>query len=157
SILAQDWPLLEVIVVDNESDDNTREILSRYEDRVRIVLNVKNNGFAAGQNQAIRMTRGEWVLVLNPDVLLEPRFISCLMDAAAQDPTVGTVCGKLLRALPDLTIPQKPQMDSAGMHFTPTMRHFDRGMHQPDAPQYDRPAYVFGATGAGAFYRREMI
>src|ERR1051325_5278192 len=74
SILAQDWPSLEVIVVDNESDDNTREILGRYRDRIRIAWNEKNNGFAAGQNQAIRMTRGEWVLVLNPDVLLDPRF-----------------------------------------------------------------------------------
>ena len=157
SVLAQDWPALEVIVVDNDSRDATCGILARYQDRVRVVLNSENKGFAAGQNQAIREARGAWILALNPDVLLRPDFISCLMETAAQDAGVGTVCGKLRRALPDLGIPDSPEMDSAGIYFTPTFRHFDRGMHQPDEGQYDAPAYVFGATGAAALYRREMI
>jgi GT2 family glycosyltransferase len=157
SVLAQDWPLLQVILVDNDSRDGTRSILSRYQDRIRVTLNAKNNGFAGGQNQAIRQSRGEWILALNPDVLLTPNFVSCLMEAANQDPAVGTVCGKLLRALPDLQIPTTAELDSTGMCFTPTFRHLDRGMHQPDSPQYSHAAYVFGATGAAAFYRRKMI
>jgi GT2 family glycosyltransferase len=156
SLLDQDWPSLEIIVVDNDSHDGTRAILEAYGDRLRVEWNAVNNGFAAGQNQAIGKARGEWVLALNPDVLLTPGFVSRMMEAT-QDPGVGTVCGKLLRALPNLDIPAEPQMDSAGMYFTPTLRHFDRGMHQPDSPEYDQPAYVFGATGAGALYRRKMI
>jgi GT2 family glycosyltransferase len=157
AVLAQDWPSLEIIVVDNDSRDETRAILEQYRDRMQVTCNPENRGFAAGQNQALRDARGEWVLALNPDVLLTPVFVSRMMEAASQDSSVGTVCGKLLRALPNLDLPAAPQMDSAGMYFTPTFRHFDRGMHQADSPDYDLPAYVFGATGAAALYRRKMI
>jgi GT2 family glycosyltransferase len=158
SVLAQDWPALEVIVVDNDSRDATRQILAGYASgRVRVAYNGVNRGFAAGQNQALLQARGEWLLVLNPDVLLTPTFVSALMETARTDADLGTICGKLRRALPDLEIPAQAQMDSAGMYFTPTLRHFDRGMHEPDRGAYEQPAYVFGATGAAALYRRRMV
>ncbi|OFW40024.1 MAG: glycosyl transferase family 2 [Acidobacteria bacterium RIFCSPLOWO2_12_FULL_60_22] len=157
SILAQDWPSLEVIVVDNASTDQTRSLLDGCKDRTRVILNSENRGFAAAQNQAIGQTRGDWVLVLNPDVWLAPNFISGLVRGGGLDPTVGTVCGKLLRALPGLEFPPQRQLDSAGIYFTPTFRHFDRGLHRPDSAEYDQPAYVFGATAAAALYRRQMI
>ncbi|MBI4465100.1 MAG: glycosyltransferase family 2 protein, partial [Acidobacteria bacterium] len=157
SVLGQDWPSLEVIVVDNASQDETRSVLARYSDRVQVLLNSENRGFAAAQNQAIRQTRGNWVLVLNPDVWLQPDFVSCLVRAGGLDPAVGTVCGKLFRAFPDSGSRNGKQLDSAGIYFTPTFRHFDRGWRRLDGGEYSRPAYVFGATGAAALYRREMI
>ncbi|HEY7680809.1 MAG TPA: glycosyltransferase family 2 protein [Terriglobia bacterium] len=157
SVLAQTWPSLEVIVVDNDSRDQTRAILARYQGRCEVIWNSENRGFAGGQNQAFRRARGEWILALNPDVLLTPDFVSSLVEAGSLDPTVGTVCGKLLRALPGLEIPTEPRLDSAGIYFTPTFRHFDRGANEPDGPAYNAPAYVFGATGAAALYRRTMV
>jgi GT2 family glycosyltransferase len=71
--------------------------------------------------------------------------------------TVGTVCGKLLSINSDLKLPADPVIDSAGIYFTPSMRHFDRGWHEPDDSRYDRMEYVFGASAAAALYRREMI
>jgi len=157
SIFAQDWPSLEVVVVDNNSRDRTPEILSAYQGRARIILNKENRGFAAAQNQAIRRAGGDWVLVLNPDVVLAPDFISTLVQGGMMDPDIGTVCGKLYRALPNLDIPPSPRLDSAGIYFTPTFRHLDRGMHEQDREDYSRPAFVFGATAAAALYRRSMI
>lgn len=157
SVLAQDWPEREVFVVDNASQDRTRSLLAGYQDRIQIVHNAENRGFSAAQNQALRQTKGDWVLVLNPDALLAPDFISRLVQAGSLDPRVGTVCGKLLRALPGLEIPTEPQVDSAGIYFTPTFRHFDRGFRRPDGDEYNQPAYVFGATAAAALYRRKMI
>jgi GT2 family glycosyltransferase len=157
SVLTQDWPRLEVIVIDNASQDNTRDVLESYGQKIRVIFNKQNRGFCGGQNQGISRAEGEWVLVLNPDTVLTPSFVSRLISAGAQDPNSGTVCGKLLRAGPDLSIPAQPEVDSAGIYFTPTFRHFDRGTHEPDGPEYSQPAYVFGATGAAAFYRKSMI
>jgi len=157
SVLAQDLPSLEIIVVDNASQDRTRALLAAYGDRIRVIPNSENRGFAAAQNQAIRQSKGAWVLALNPDVLLAPNFVSSLVRGGTLDERIGTVCGKLLRALPDLEIPAERQLDSAGIFFTPTFRHFDRGFHRLDGEEYSQPAYVFGATAAAALYRRSMI
>src|SRR5580692_5075306 len=96
SVLAQHYANKEIIVIDNASSDGTVDILEQFEDRCQIIYNDENIGFAAAQNQAIRISTGDWVLTLNPDVLLLPNFIQALVDAGQFDSRVGTVCGKLL-------------------------------------------------------------
>ncbi|MGH9638833.1 MAG: glycosyltransferase family 2 protein, partial [Bryobacteraceae bacterium] len=155
--LTQDYPALEIIAIDNNSSDGTQAVLEEFASRVRVVYNRENIGFAAGQNQAIALSRGEWVLTLNPDVRLTPDFVSKMVMAGASDPEAGSVAGKLLAMGSDFEIPKQPIFDSAGIYFTPDMRHFDRGSHVPDDGRYDRPEYVFGVTGAAALYRRRMI
>jgi GT2 family glycosyltransferase len=157
AVFAQEYRPLEVVLVDNGSSDGTRELLRRFEHRAVILANAKNVGFAAGQNQAIRASRGDWVLTLNPDVRLAPGFISRLLAAADLDDGAGVLCGKLLRAAPDLGVPAEPRIDSAGICFTADLRHFDRGWNHPDNGHFAQLEYVFGATGAAALYRREMI
>ena len=132
SIFEQNYFPLEVVVVDNASLDGTRGVLARNEHRIRVSYNNSNIGFAAAQNQAIARSTSDWVLVLNPDVVLRPGFIQQLMDAAQIDSQVGTVCGRLLGIGPDLKIPKAPVIDSTGLYFTPAMRHFDRGWREPD-------------------------
>src|SRR5208282_4209492 len=94
SVLEQKYPNMEVVIVDNASTDGTVDILEQFADLCQIHYNDENIGFAAAQNQAIGLTNGEWVLTLNPDVLLLKNFIQALVDAGQTDPKVGTVCGK---------------------------------------------------------------
>jgi len=157
SVLDQRYPGLEVIVVDNASTDGTTDILERFEDSCTIVYNEENIGFAAAQNQAIGISSGEWVLTLNPDVMLLPNFVETLMQGADLDPNVGTLCGKLLMMDASFEIPDQRVVDSTGMYFTPMQRHFDRGCLETDNGHYLKPEYVFGATAAAACYRRRMI
>src|SRR3954452_17206074 len=96
SVLDQRYPNKEVIVVDNASTDGTVDILEQFEDRCKVYYNDDNFGFAAAQNQAIRLSNGNWVLTLNPDVLLLPNFIQALVYAGQLDGKIGSVCGKLL-------------------------------------------------------------
>lgn len=153
----QDYPRVEIIVVDNASRDDTPQILREYEQRVRIIRNAKNVGFAAAQNQAIALTNAEWILTLNPDVRVSSKFIGGLVAAGIADPTVGSVCGKLLAMSPDFEMYREPLLDSTGLYFTANLRHLDRGSRVPDTGQYEQFEYVFGATGAAALYRRQMI
>jgi GT2 family glycosyltransferase len=148
---------VQVIVVDNASNDGTVDILETFEDRCHIIYNQQNVGFAAAQNQAIAMSAGTWVLTLNPDVLLMPGFIAALVEAGSADPKIGTVCGKLLSFKSNFEIPDEPKIDSTGIYFSPTLRHFDRGSQEVDRGQYAQDEFVFGATAAAALYRREMI
>jgi GT2 family glycosyltransferase len=157
ALLAQEGVRLDVVVVDNASADATCQILAGYRGRVRLIRNPNNLGFAAAQNQAIRATRGRWVLTLNPDVLMEPGFLGNLVEAGLRDPGTGAVCGKLLSIGHGFEPLPERRIDSAGIYFTPAMRHFDRGWHEPDGPAFDQAEYVFGACAAAALYRRRMI
>jgi len=157
SVLAQKYTLKEVIVIDNSSTDGTADILEQFEDRCQIVYNCENIGFAAAQNQAIGLASGEWVLTLNPDVLLLPDFIQALVTAGQMDEKVGSVCGKLLQITANFDIPAKAVVDSTGIYFNPMLRHLDRGSQEVDNGHYLHYEYVFGATAAAALYRREMI
>lgn len=64
----------EVIVVDNASTDKTHAILSEYGDRVTSILNDENKGFSYACNQGIRASRGEYIILLNPDTIVTPMW-----------------------------------------------------------------------------------
>lgn len=157
SIDHQTYREIEVVIVDNASTDATRKILESRANAWRVFYNDENVGFAAGQNQAIRAARGDWLLCLNPDVLLADDFIARLLDAVSLHAEAGAVCGKLLRWSPDCEKERTDIIDSTGIYFTRNMRHLDRGAEEVDRGQYDRAQWVFGATGAAAMYRRPFI
>ena len=157
SVLDQNHPLKEIIIIDNNSTDGTIDILEPFEDRCRIIYNEENIGFAAAQNQAIAASTAEWILTLNPDVLLLQGFIEALVAAGNVEPSVGTVCGKLLTMSSTFDFPEEPLVDSTGIYFTPNLRHLDRGSLEVDNGHFRNYEYVFGATAAAALYRREMI
>ena len=157
TVFGQTHRPIEVVVVDNASTDGSLDVLVRFGGRIRLIRNDRNAGFAAAQNQAIRASASDWVLALNPDAALLPGFVSELVEGGQIDRTVGTVCGRLLSMGRNLQPLETPLIDSAGIYFTPSMRHFDRGWHEPDDGRFREMEYVFGASGAAALYRREMI
>jgi GT2 family glycosyltransferase len=157
AILRQEGVPIEIVVVDNGSTDGTAAVLRQFRGRVRVIGCSRNVGFAEGQNRAIRATSAEWVLTLNPDVLLRPGFIRALVDAGQANPDAGTVCGKLLSIGPGFKPLDEVRIDSTGICFTPALRHFDRGWGEPDRGGYGNLEYVFGASAAAALYRRSMI
>lgn len=156
-VLDQDYPRFHVIVIDNASSDGTPSLLRSFEDRVRVIYNSTNIGFAAGQNQAIKLSNADWILTLNPDVRLNRDFLTMMVAAGVAESNIGSVSGKLLAMGPDFAAPANPIIDSTGIHFTANFRHFDRGSKQPDTGAYEQCEYVFGVTGAAALYRRRMI
>jgi GT2 family glycosyltransferase len=70
SIIEQTKASFEVIVVDNASSDGSQAMLETEFPGVRTILNSANRGFAAGNNQGIKVARGRYVLLLNPDTLI---------------------------------------------------------------------------------------
>ena len=69
---------LEVIVVDNNSVDNSVDMLKKFP-YVKLILNKINSGFSKANNQAIKIAKGEYILLLNPDtVVQEDTLIECV-------------------------------------------------------------------------------
>jgi GT2 family glycosyltransferase len=157
AVLRQQGVRLEIVVVDNASTDGTAAALGGFRGRLRVIRCDRNLGFAEAQNRAIRATAADWVLTLNPDVLLRPGFIRALVEAGQADPEAGAVCGKLLSIGPGFVPLDEARIDSTGICFSPALRHFDRGWGEPDRGAYANPEYVFGASAAAALYRRAMI
>ena len=96
AVLAQKDVQTTVVVVDNASADGTGAILKEFGSRIHVIWNRSNVGFAEAQNQGIRSSGAEWVLTLNPDLLMEEDFLRHLVDAGELDRGAGAVCGKLL-------------------------------------------------------------
>ena len=157
ALFLQEYQPLEIIIVDNASTDATRQLLESYEPRCQVLANTTNVGFCAGQNQAMRAASGDWLLCLNPDVILQTDFVNQLLLASALDVRAGTMCGKLLRWNRGAERQKSNILDSTGMYFRRNLRHLDRGAEEEDQGQYSHVEYVFGATGAAALYRRAMV
>ncbi|WP_220464030.1 glycosyltransferase family 2 protein [Adhaeribacter radiodurans] len=86
----------EVFVVDNNSVDNSVSMLQRRFPEVKLIENKKNLGFSKANNQALRQATGEYVLLLNPDTVVEEdTFIKCccFMD---EHPEAGGLGVKML-------------------------------------------------------------
>ncbi len=85
SVLAQDYPNLEVIVVDDGSTDNTQDLLIKYKDRIRVVYQ-KNSGVSAARNIGIKNANGEYIALLDSDDLWCKKKISSQIDFFRNNP-----------------------------------------------------------------------
>jgi GT2 family glycosyltransferase len=154
SLLRQTSSPAEIFIYDNASVDGTREILDRFKNRATIFYSSENRGFCGGHNVAISRTRGDFVLLVNPDVVLREDYIENAGRRMVQDRKIGTVCGLLLQNGFDL---KSCLIDGAGLTKARSGRFLLR-YHGASASGLDlRSEGVFGCDGALPFYRREMI
>jgi GT2 family glycosyltransferase len=89
---------IEVIVIDNDSHDDTARAVSSGFPWVRLVVNRENAGFARAANQGMTFAEGEYLLFLNPDALMRPGTISATIQELERHPDVGMLGCKLVRA-----------------------------------------------------------
>lgn len=146
----------EIVVVDNASSDGTLEFASGFGPRVRVMAQEENLGFAQGMNVGIGASSGRYVLALNPDCRLRPDFCSILAQRLDTVAEAGSASGRLLRGEGD-ELAATDTLDSTGMYFTASGRHFDRGSGESASGRFLVEEPVFGVTGAAGFYRRSAL
>ncbi|MFE9027548.1 glycosyltransferase [Streptomyces iakyrus] len=147
SLLAQDHPRFEIVVVDNAPvTSETRELIERkYAERVRYVCEPVP-GLAAAHNAGLDAVGGEVVAFTDDDVVADPRWLTELSAPFAADAGLGCCTGLILPAR--LTTPAQVLLESHGgfaKGFTP--RTYD-----PAHPPGDEPLFPFtaGRFGSGA-------
>lgn len=96
SILAQQYPNMEVIVVDDGSSDGSAEIAEAYGSPVKVVRQ-KNQGPAAARNRGVRESRGEYLAFLDGDDAWLPGKLLAQMEHFASHREVGIVYGRFKR------------------------------------------------------------
>ena len=94
SILDYSYPFsYEIIVVDNASgDDSLSRLQDYFKDKVTFIASENNNGFAAGNNQALRIAKGKYVLLLNSDTIVWENTLEDIYDYMESHTDVGA-CG----------------------------------------------------------------
>jgi GT2 family glycosyltransferase len=155
SALAQTYQDFEFWVVDNASQDDTCarvEALAATDARVKLHRLQENTGFCGGHNYAIDRTRSEYVLLVNPDVEMDPDYLANALTAMNLDERIGTVCGLLVQGREE-----DPYIDSAGMRALPDSRFALRLHGQRLKAAAPKPGYVDGADGALPLFRRRFV
>lgn len=89
---------MEVIVVDNVSADGSAAMVTTEFPQVTLVASPKNLGYAQGNNEALKRAGGDWVLLLNPDVVVHPDALTKAVQFAQAHPDAGAVGGRLVGA-----------------------------------------------------------
>ncbi len=135
AIAQQTWPSLELIAVDNASQDDSPSVLETLGSRpelgrrvpVTIIRNASNAGFSRAVNQAIEAASGAFVLLINPDASMERDYLEQLIhafDAAGE--AFGAATGLLMRGEGNGITPTDI-VDSMGIRMTRSGRHLDVG------------------------------
>ena len=152
SVYAQTEQDFELIVIDNGSTDESREIARSYRgrDRYTLIENEENTGFSHAVNQGIAIARGEYVALFNNDAFADPDWLAELLKAADADPRIFAVSSLMLRYYePELA-------DDAGDYVTILGFACKRG-DGLKASRYQRPCRVFSACGGAALYRKAIL
>jgi GT2 family glycosyltransferase len=99
----------EVIVVDNDSSDGSQEMVLEHFPKVKLISNSSNPGFARANNQALKITRGKYILLLNPDTIVKQDAIGKLVEFLEATPGAGGVGARLLNGDGSLQMSAYPE------------------------------------------------
>jgi N-acetylglucosaminyl-diphospho-decaprenol L-rhamnosyltransferase len=104
----------EVVVVDNASSDGSADVVRTSDAAVRVIEAGANLGFGSGANRGAAATNGDYLLILNPDTVVEPGTVKALAEALDRDPGLAVVGPRMenldgtlypsVRRFPDLRV-----------------------------------------------------
>jgi GT2 family glycosyltransferase len=140
----------EVVVVDNQSTDDSAERVRRESPRVRWIQMEENVGFAAAAQIGVDATSSPWVLMLNNDATIEADALRRIGEREIPG-DVGTIALQMrFSARPEV-------VNSAGIGVDVLGVAYDRFLGEPARGPAGEPAEVFGACAGAALYRRAML
>ncbi len=138
SVLGQNYPNLEYIIIDGGSSDNSIEIIKKYESKVAYWISEKDSGQSNAINKGLCMATGDWVAWQNSDDTYLPGIFFELAMAAEQNPSASLIIGNMnLIDMNDAIINNliyvKPSYRSVlaeGMVLTNQAAFWKRSLHQ---------------------------
>ncbi len=108
----------EVFVVDNASDDGSVEMIRSKFPQVHLIANKANVGFAKGNNVALKQTTGRYLLLINPDTIVQEDTFKVMMRFFDENPDVGLAGCKILNPDGTLQLPCRRSFPTPWVAFT---------------------------------------
>jgi GT2 family glycosyltransferase len=141
----------EIVVVDNGSGDGSPEAIRAAEPEATVIALPENLGFPSGASEGIRRSSGEWVALINNDVIVEPDALAEMLALGRTATDVGSVAAQM-RFADDPNV-----INSAGIGVDRLGIAHDRLLGEPLSAGEDHPVEVLGACGGAALHRRRML
>jgi GT2 family glycosyltransferase len=154
SVLSTEYSNFEVILVDNDSTDGSREyVLETFgsDPRVHIVCNAASFGPAKGRNIGAQQASGEYLVFLDNDTVVSQNWLTAMVEMFQAYPFVGSAQSKLL----SLAAPER--FDYAGDYLTQFGFLSERAGGAVDRAQLDYVAVIFSAKSAASGVRRSIF
>jgi len=140
----------EIIIVDNGSKDKSEEIVRNNYPEVRFIKLDKNYGFARAVNIGIKNSKGEYIVLLNNDTILDKNFLKNLKKSLDNNPEVGFCASRILM------MNDKNLIYGVGDFYknngTAELRGYGKLKNL-----YEKKEFVFGACAAASIYRKELF
>ena len=152
SVLSQIFRDFETIVVDNGSTDGSVDFLKeRWGKEIRTISLSFNQGFAGGNNAGIRAAMGKFIILLNNDTAVDPRWLHALSEAILRHPDAGMVTPKILNYY------RRDEIDNTGHLIYPDGLARGRHRQEKDDGRFDEEGEAFWPSGCAGVYRKEML
>jgi hypothetical protein len=151
SVIDSTYPRKELIIVDNASNDESITQVEALYSEVAVVRNPVNLGYSGAGNIGTAKAKGEFVVVMNPDTVVDPRWLDGLVDAAARYPRAAFFQPKIL-LMDDQRI-----LNSAGNMIHIAGFGVCRGIGTLDEGRFEEEVEVCYASGACTLARREAL
>ena len=145
--------MMEMIVVDNASNNDEATIIQSNYPHVRVVRSDKNLGFAGGNNLGIKASKGKYLFFINNDTIFKDFNVQTLIDRLESSDRIAMVCPKIRFAWGS-----NPVQFAGYTPLSPiTVRNKAIGCGEEDRGQYDEPHPTPYAHGAAMLAKREAI
>lgn len=156
SLARQQGVDFDVVVVDNGSTDGSLEMVRREFSTgqpfaLKLIVNERNLGFCAANNQGFAGSDSEFVALLNNDAEAEPEWLRSLVAAFDGRPEIGMAASKIL------VFEEPRRIDKVGHLIYLDGQNRGRGSGEIDNGQYDEVEEVLWPDGCAAMYRRAML
>lgn len=156
SILAQSFSDLVLVIVDNGSTDNSREVIESYcrqDNRIDVIWRDRNYGYTGGVNPGFEYAIDKnctYAAPFNNDAIADISWLQNLVTFLESHDTYGIAACKMLHA-------DGKTIDSTGEYFTSWGLTYPRGRGEQNGTQYDTQIDIFGASGGASLYRVNML
>ena len=145
----------EVFVVDNHSDDDSVETVRAQYPWVRLIENQENMGFSRANNIAIRESRGEYVLLLNPDTIVEEATLREVLRFMEEHPKAGGA-GVMMHNADGSLAPESRRALPTPWVSCLKMLGFTKRYYMSHLP-WDQPGRIEVISGAFCFLRKKAL